>query len=132
MIRIELDIDKIDNGDLKDGMHFEMKGTHKKVIEECGIALCSIIYAFKRQYSEIENKTGYVHGLNVGEHFKNVIDIAELFAAGYDPRKSDSPEDPRDTLDSLFDNFLVFLSESEKESPEIDKLYMNVQYRKLD
>ena len=135
MIRIEFDIDKIDSGDLENGIkHFEMKGTHKKVVEECCIALYSIIYAFKRQYSEIENKTGYVHGLNVGELFKNIIDTVELSAAGfhYDKSTGDLSEDPRDTLDSLFDNCLVFLSESEKEPPEIDKLFMDVRYRKPD
>lgn len=130
MIRFE--IDNIIGDDSHDGIkHFEMKGTHEKVIEECGMALYCIIYGFEKQYKDIEDKTGYIYIGNVREYFKNIMDLAELNAAGfhYDYEKGDLSEDEIQKLDSLFDNCLVFLSESEKEPPEIDKLFMDVRYK---
>lgn len=127
MIRIEIDSDGI--------KHFEMKGTHETVIDECCMALYNIIYAFEKQYRDIEypntdcDYIGKVKGC-----FQEIMDCAELNAAGlhYDESKGDLSKDESQELDSLHDSCLIFLNEGEEDPPEIDKLFMDVRYKKPD
>jgi hypothetical protein len=131
MIRIEIDSDGT-----KDGIkHFEMKGTHERVIEECGIALYNIIYAFKKQYRDIEYpNTDFEYIGNVREYFQKIMDCAEMNAAGfdYDESKGDLSEDEIQQLDSLHNSYLIFLNDGKEEPPEVDKLFMDVRYKKPD
>lgn len=131
MIRIEIDSDGTNDG-IK---HFEMKGNHERVIEECGIALYNIIYAFQKQYRDIEYpNTEFDYIVNVREYFQKMMDCAELNAAGFehDESKGDLSEDDFQQLESMHDSTLIFLNEGEEEPPEIDKLFMDVRYRNPD